>query len=267
MTVASRGNVRINELTIDGFNIAIENSGTLLISNSIFNNNRVDYNSKKDYGGAIVNNAKLTVFNSTFTNNYAKYGGAIYNAGTAVIIISTFSSNTGYHESNKKIDIYNYEGAVDDIIISGAKHNYMEKHPMAAWKKDLIESGILLATALLAGNGGYSLAVAKVAFAGVWALAASIGVGAGLGAILGAVYTTEYQDPSLFWTGVLKGVSNGLKVAAFGGAAYTIPHGVPTNVLSTGIGHLISKTTNYGVKLAQSYLSNYQKQSKLVYFA
>ena len=267
LTVASRGNVRINGLTIEGFNIAIENSGTLLISNSIFNNNRVDYNFKKDYGGAIVNNAKLTVFNSTFTNNYAKYGGAIYNAGTAVIIISTFSSNTGYHESNKKIDIYNYEGAVDDIIISGAKHNYMEKHPMAAWKKDLIESGILLATALLAGTGGYSLAVAKVAFAGVWALAASIGVGAGLGAILGAVYTTEYQDPSLFWTGVLKGVSNGLKVAAFGGAAYTIPHGAPTNVLSTGIGHLISKTTNYGVKLAQSYLSNYQKQSKLVYFA
>ena len=96
LTVASRGNVRINGLTIDGFNIAIENSGTLLISNSIFNNNRVDYNFKKDYGGAIVNNAKLTVFNTTFTNNYAKYGGAIYNTGTAVIIMSTFSSNTGF---------------------------------------------------------------------------------------------------------------------------------------------------------------------------
>ena len=111
------------------------------------------------------------------------------------------------------------------------------------------------------------MAVAQVAFAGVWALGASIGIGAGLGAILGAVYTTEYQNPSLFWTGVLKGVSNGLKVAAFGGAAYTIPHGVATNVLSTGIGHLIGKTTGFAVKLTQSYLNNYQKQSKLVYFA
>ena len=97
-------------LTIEGFNIAIENKGSLTITNSTFNNNRVDYKFKSDYGGAIVNNGVLNVLNCTFTGNYAKYGGAIYNTGTSKVIMSVFSDNTGYSSVpnlKTKIDIYN----------------------------------------------------------------------------------------------------------------------------------------------------------------
>ena len=265
LTVALRGNVRINELTIEGFNIAIENSGKLLVTNSIFNNNRVDYKFKADYGGAIVNKGALTVSNSTFTNNYAKYGGAIYTAGNAMIIVSTFSNNKGYHAS-KNVDIYNKDGSVDDIIISGPDHSYIEQHPIASWKMDLIESGVLIATVILTANVGYSLAVAAVPAAGLLATLAGAGIGGALGTILGAVYTSEYQNPSLFWTGVLKGISNGLKVASFGGAAYSIPFKVATKFMVAGVNHVISKGLNAAVKISTSALNYYQKESKLIYF-
>ena len=266
LTVASRGNVQINDLTMEGFNVALENSGKLLVINSIFNNNKVDYRFKEDYGGAIVNKGMLTVSNSTFTNNYAKYGGAIYSSGSAVILLSTFSNNKGYHAS-KNVDIYNRDGYVDDIIISGPSHSYMEQHPMASWKMDLIESGVLIATVIIAGNVGYSIAVAGVASAGLLTTFASMGIGGALGAVLGAVYTTEYQNPSLFWSGVLKGVSNGLRVASFGGSLYKLPLKLPTPVVSTAIGQVVSKGLTGAVKLSRHLLSNYQKESKLVYFA
>ena len=265
LTVASRGNVRINELTIEGFNIAIENSGKLLVSNSVFNINKADYKFKADYGGAIVNKGSLTVSNSTFTNNYAKYAGAIYSSGNAVILVSTFSNNRGYHES-KNVDIYNKDGSVDDIIISGPDHSYMEQHPIASWKMDLIESGVLIATIIITANVGYSMAAAGVAYAGLWSIFAGAGIGGALGTILGAVYTTEYQNPSLFWNGVIKGISNGLKVASFGGSAYTIPFNVATKFMVAGVNHVISKGLNAAVKISSSVLSHYQKESKLVYF-
>ena len=265
LKVASRGNVKMDGLTIEGYNIAVDNSGTLVITNCNFNNNRVDYKFKEDYGGAIVNKGSLTVVNSTFTNNYAKYGGAIYSRASAVIIISSFSSNRGYHES-KNVDIYNYEGSVDDIIISGPAHSYVEKHPMAEWKKDLIESTILLATIAITGSIGYSIAGAGAALGGLIPMFTSMGVGASLGTILGAIYTSEYQNPTLFWAGVLKGVSNGLKVASFGGAAYTIPHGIPTKAMQAGFSHLVSKTMSKGVAFTQSYINDCVKQSRLVYF-
>ena len=131
---------------------------------------------------------------------------------------------------------------------------------MAEWKKDLIESTILLATIAITGSIGYSIAGAGAAFGGLIPMFTSIGVGASLGTILGAVYTSEYQNPTL------KGVSNGLKVAAFGGAAYTIPHGIPTKAMQAGFSHLVSKTISKGVAFTQSYITNSIKQSRIVYF-
>jgi hypothetical protein len=265
LTIASRGNVQINGLTIEGFNIAIENSGKLLILNTLFNINKADYKFKADYGGAIVNKGSMTVINSTFTNNYAKYAGAIYSAGNAVILVSTFSNNKGYHES-KNVDIYNKDGSIDDIIISGPEHSYIEQHPMASWKMDLIESGVLIATMIITANVGYSMAAAGFAYAGLVSLFAGAGIGGALGTILGAVYTSEYQDPSLFWKGVLKGVSNGLKVASFGGAAYTIPLKVATKMIVASVNHIIAKGLNAAVKISTSIYNSYQKEKKIIYF-
>jgi predicted outer membrane repeat protein len=79
---------------------AINNAGTLTVTNSTFSDN-----STSDYGGAIYNDSRfsattLAITNSTFSSNSATYhGGAIYNDGyfnPAIVTItnSTFSDNS-----------------------------------------------------------------------------------------------------------------------------------------------------------------------------
>jgi len=80
---------------VSGGGGAIQNYGTLTVSNCTFVNNTSVY-----YGGAIFNNNSLTVTDSTFSNNTAAGGasraGAIFNgsAGTAAVSDSTFSGNS-----------------------------------------------------------------------------------------------------------------------------------------------------------------------------
>lgn len=70
---------------------AIYNEGRLTISNSSFNHNVSD-----EYGGAIYNIGDITISNSSFSDNRAAtLGGAISNyEGTLIIIDSSFSGNT-----------------------------------------------------------------------------------------------------------------------------------------------------------------------------
>jgi hypothetical protein len=94
-SITSAATVSISGLTVtDGKNDnggAIENSGTLTLSNSVIS-------SSSSIQGAGINNQStgvLTVTNSTFSGNTASgIGGGIYNAGTATVTASTFSSNT-----------------------------------------------------------------------------------------------------------------------------------------------------------------------------
>ena len=115
--------------------------------NSHMNNNRVDYNVKSDYGGAIVNEGSVLIYNSTFANNYAKYAGAIYNKGTLSIVASDFSNNKGY-SSKSNVDVYNQEAAVS--IVSVKSYPSVTDHfPRPAWQQDLIETSITLAITLV----------------------------------------------------------------------------------------------------------------------
>jgi len=87
-------------LTLNGFTLqngngnnggAIQNNGTLTITNSTFIGNSTSFS-----GGAIYNDGTLTVSNSTFTGNSTDfYGGAIRNEGTLTITNSTFTDNLG----------------------------------------------------------------------------------------------------------------------------------------------------------------------------
>ena len=73
---------------------AIDNQGTLTISNSVFSGNAAVL-----YGGAIYNQAgTLNVSDSTFTNNTAIYGlgGAIDNSGTLTVTSSTFTGGDAF---------------------------------------------------------------------------------------------------------------------------------------------------------------------------
>lgn len=102
-------NYQIKDLIINGFNRAIINEGSLSLINTTFNNNKFDYYSNKDYGGAIYNDEGTLYLNGcNFKNNYAKYGGAIYNNhGVLRCNICNFESNTAYDDGGA---IYNYQG-------------------------------------------------------------------------------------------------------------------------------------------------------------
>ena len=77
------------------------NGGNVIIDTALFENNYA--NGAASYGGAIANgyqqsNDIMTINNSIFRNNYAEgsvipYGGAIYNNGKVDIANSTFDNN------------------------------------------------------------------------------------------------------------------------------------------------------------------------------
>jgi hypothetical protein len=76
-----------------GFGGAIFNQGKLTVTNSTFSGN-----SGFELGGiagAVDNEATLTVSNSTFSGNNSLSGGAIYNFGNLTVTDSTFSDNIG----------------------------------------------------------------------------------------------------------------------------------------------------------------------------
>ena len=265
LTTTTRSNVQINNLIVEGFNIAIENLGKLTITNSLFNNNKVNYNFKADYGGAIVNKGLLNVLNSTFTNNYAKYGGAIYNTGSAKVIMSIFKDNTGYSsvpDLNTKIDIYNNDGSLEDVVIFGNNHNNYEKHPMASWRKDLLESSFTLLTLSVSMGTGWAIAATNVAFAPVIAMGVNSVIGGVLGGAYGAIYSNDQQDYSTFWSKVLKGMGRGVQFTPIG----TAINGFSNNYVSVAITQLFSKTYSKTIKFIDSTVSYYQKQNKIVYF-
>lgn len=209
LVTTSRSSVIINGLTVEGFNIAIINNGDMYIINSTFNNNRVDYKVKNDYGGAIVNNlgATLLVYNSTFTNNYAKYGGAIYNKGTANVIDCNFTNNKGYSESSLNVDIYNQQSATG-VVIVGNLPTVIDHFPIAAWLQDVIHTGIYLGimvgTSLITGFFAPTLGplVNKIVNAAI---------GAAGGIVEAFIYSNSYQDYSSFKDKVIQGAVFGLK--------------------------------------------------------
>jgi len=121
LTVANGyANTVIGDIFSDGDGGGIHNRGTLIVTNSVFSNNKGNFNSW-GHGGAIMNengtvllikttfsennamfgggvynwNGTLNVMNSTFSDNFAVGGGGILNIGMATLINSTFSGN-GY---------------------------------------------------------------------------------------------------------------------------------------------------------------------------
>ncbi|WP_295609624.1 right-handed parallel beta-helix repeat-containing protein [uncultured Methanobrevibacter sp.] len=269
LTTTTRANVQINNLTVEGFNIAIENKGKLTITNSIFNNNKVDYKYKSDYGGAIVNNGLLSVFNSTFTNNYAKYGGAIYTTGSAKVIMSIFKDNTGYSSVpnlKTKIDIYNNDGSLEDVVIFGNKHNNYENHPMASWVRDVTESGFTLLILSASLGTGWYFAAAEYVAAPIISMGINAVVGGVLGGAYGLIYSSDHQDYSTFWSHVLKGIGSGIQFTPLGGAMNGISGINAGNYIKIALNQLYTKTAAKGVNSLKSVADHYQNEDKLVYF-
>ena len=214
LVTKKRSSVFINNLTIQGFNIAIYNKGTVSIFNSHMNNNRVDYNVKSDYGGAIVNEGSVLIYNSTFANNYAKYAGAIYNKGTLSIVASDFSNNKGY-SSKSNVDVYNQEAAVS--IVSVKSYPSVTDHfPRPAWQQDLIETSITLAITLV--TAGVSCGVSYAEIAAAHYINMLVGTVAGtIGGLANAIsYSVDNHDYSQFASRLLSGINDGVSAVAYG---------------------------------------------------
>ncbi|MUG99430.1 hypothetical protein F7734_46945 [Scytonema sp. UIC 10036] len=99
--IAAEATVTLNGLIIadgrgnlpNGFGGGINNSGSLIIDNSIVRNHQAMY------GGGIYNLGTITVNNSTISNNFVSGmglggGGGIYNLGTITVNNSTISNNS-----------------------------------------------------------------------------------------------------------------------------------------------------------------------------
>ena len=108
----------IDNLTVEGFNNAIENrEGCIILNNVHLNHNRMDYIIDHDDGAAILNIAGTVICNNcTFSNNYAKYGGAIYNQGLLNLTNCSFKANTGYGSGD---DVLNVADGI--VIVDGAE--------------------------------------------------------------------------------------------------------------------------------------------------
>ena len=217
LVTTAHSSVIIAGLTIEGFNIAIDNKGALNIIDSSFINNRVDYVKKNDYGGAIVNEkgGLLTVYNTTFKDNYAKYGGAIYNLGTAKVIDCMFIDNKGYNNKNINVDIYNHNASVS-IICIGNSPNVIDHFPMATWKQKAITAGIMAGVTIISAGAGFGISLAISSAVQVVGWAIGVGIGAIGGTIDAVIYSTDNQDYSQFAERVKDGVVTGIRAASFG---------------------------------------------------
>lgn len=214
LVTKKHSSVFINNITIQGFNIAIENTGSVNIFNSYLNYNKADYNKKEDYGGAIVNKGSVTIFNSSFTGNYAKYAGAIYNKASLNVVITNFTDNKGYNSKNN-VDIYNQESAASIMSINSYP-KVTDHFPRAAWQQDLLEASITVGITLI--TVGIS---AGISYAGIQAahfinmLVGSV-VG-GVGGLINAItYSVDNHDYEQFASRVLKGINDGVAAVAYG---------------------------------------------------
>jgi PKD repeat protein len=143
LTVANGyANTVIGDIFSDGDGGGIHNRGTLIVTNSVFSNNKGNFNSW-GHGGAIMNengtvllikttfsennamfgggvynwNGTLNVMNSTFSDNFAVGGGGILNIGMATLINSTFSGN-GYGNIANNDNLNNSTTTATNTIVA-----------------------------------------------------------------------------------------------------------------------------------------------------
>ena len=109
-----------SNLTIDGFNTAIENLGGICILNFVnLNNNRMDYWIERDWGAGILNAGMCICNNCSFTNNYCKNGGAIFNQRILRLDNCTFAGNKAYGIGNDVLNADQGNVTIDGKEVKG----------------------------------------------------------------------------------------------------------------------------------------------------
>lgn len=123
VTIRNHSTFSDNQVNQSGLNtgsVIFNQSGSVYITTSTFSKNLM---TTFGYGGALRNQANMTVDRTTFAGNQAEYGGAVYNEGTGAVLVlngSTLSGNSGRLGGG---GVYNDHGTVT-IINSTVTGNF-----------------------------------------------------------------------------------------------------------------------------------------------
>lgn len=207
--------ISISDLTIDGFNTALENfGGTFYLNGITLSNNKMDYLIERDWGAAIINTGEVFCNNCTFINNYAKNGGAIFNQGRLEITNCGFHDNYAYNEGD---NICNGKGGV--VIVNGKDCSNGIGIVHKAESFSATESKVVsIGGAILSIGAG--IAAGIITANPVAGFAVGLAVGAGIGALSAGIiiehkFDVNYDRATLAATLIISDALNG----AFGGCA------------------------------------------------
>lgn len=207
--------ISISDLTIDGFNTAIENLGDTYYLNGVtLSNNKMDYMIERDWGAAILNTGECVCNNCSFINNYAKNGGAIFNQGTLKINNCTFHDNYAYNEGDNicngkgGVVIVNGKDCSDGIgIVHKAESYSATDSKLITIGGTILSIGAGIAAGVLTANPVAGFAIGMAVGAGIGALSA--------GLIIEHKFDINYDRATLAATLIISDALSG----AFGGCS------------------------------------------------
>ena len=213
----------VSGLTIEGFNMGVENlGGRCVFNNVIFNNNRMDYIIDQDYGAAICNTGECICNNCTFTNNYCKHGGAIFSQGRVELNNCKFEGNYAYGHGDNICNADKGIVKINGIEIKGTKD--LVYHAKSLSKTKITVLSVL--TIALAGTLGLIVGT----FSGNPILGICIGglLGGGLGGGMSAYICSNFYDvtydKSLLCIGlIISSTMAGACCGAIGGYLASVP--------------------------------------------
>ena len=111
-----------SNLTVEGFNTAVENLGGISIFNNLhFNKNHMNYWFERDWGAAILNSGYCICTNCSFTENKCGNGGAIFNQAKLILNNCTFKDNDAYKKGNNVLNAKDGIVYIDGKKITGSQ--------------------------------------------------------------------------------------------------------------------------------------------------
>ena len=186
MILDQKSVVIISDLTVGGFNRAIENMGGIMVLNNVkLTHNRMDYTFDRDWGAAILNLGIIICNNCTFSDNYAKYGGAIFNQGYLSFNNCTFFNNLAYKKGG---DVCNSAGSGYKVDVKNTSLNLDYVEGLSADTSALIQVGSLVASFTVGVLAGVFTANVFVG------MAAGAAIGALIGGTTAIIITSNNYD-------------------------------------------------------------------------
>ena len=178
-----------SNLTITGFNRAVDNRGGICILNNVnFNKNKMDYWFDKDWGAAILNAAICICTNCSFTKNECENGGAIFNQGNLTLNNCSFKNNEAYTNGDNVLNVDKGEVYVNGDLIKGSKGCVKYVKSISTVLSTIIGAVGIIASFTLGTIVGLATMNPLIGFA------SGAGVGAVVGSICSAIIVTNNYD-------------------------------------------------------------------------